>query len=185
MAADPTKPRLIELGALSLRLDPNGAFAREITCAGEELFRGIGFVVRDANWGTPALRASVEVEPAGDGFEARAKGRVEIAGESLDWSIVWTVDAAGLEARAAFSSPGGFSTNRTGFVVLHSLGASRGRAVRVAHPGGAVEETHFPDHVSPHQPFFDIEALEYRTSAGHGVDIAFEGEVFEIEDQRN
>jgi hypothetical protein len=45
----------VSLGKLVLRLDRNGAFAREISVGGEELFRGIGFVVRDANWGTPVL----------------------------------------------------------------------------------------------------------------------------------
>ena len=46
---------VVSLGKLGLRLDRNGAFAREISVGGEELFRGIGFVVRDANWGTPVL----------------------------------------------------------------------------------------------------------------------------------
>jgi D-apionolactonase len=90
-----------------------------------------------------------------------------------------------LEAKGRASSVAGFHTNRTGFVVLHSLGATRGRPVKVFHPGGGIEETTFPDLVSPHQPFFDIEALEYTTAAGNRLRLSFSGEVFEIEDQRN
>ena len=70
-------------------------------------------------------------------------------------------------------------------MVLHNLGASRGRPVKVFHPFGGIEETTFPDLVSPHQPFFDIEALEYATAAGSRLRRSFSGEVFEIEDQRN
>jgi hypothetical protein len=57
--------------------------------------------------------------------------------------------------------------------------------VKVFHPGGGIEETTFPELVSPHQPFFDIEALEYTTAAGTRLRLSFSGEVFEIEDQRN
>jgi hypothetical protein len=90
-----------------------------------------------------------------------------------------------VEARGRASSASGFDTNRTGFVVLHSLGAARGRPVTVTHPDGRVEETRFPELVSPHQPFFDIAAMEYETAAGHRLRLVFEGEVFETEDQRN
>jgi D-apionolactonase len=178
-------PKRLTVGSLSAVVDPNGSFARAIRIGEEEIFRGIGFVVRDANWGTPALTASAQFDIQTDRATVASAGRVTLSGETLDWSVQWTIAQAGLEAHARFSSQTGFSTNRTGFVVLHSLGASRGRPLVVTHPDGRSEEAVFPDLVSPHQPFFDIAALAYDTQAGHRISLAFEGEVFETEDQRN
>jgi D-apionolactonase len=175
----------VSLGALALKLDRNGAFAREISLDGEELFRGVGFVVRDANWGTPALSAEAVISRQDGRIVAESGGTLDSAGGDLTWSAAWTIADNWIEATARASSRSGFETNRTGFVALHSLPAARGRPVKVTHPDGSVEETLFPDLVSPHQPFFDIAALEYTTSAGHRLRLSFKGEVFEIEDQRN
>ena len=175
----------VSLGKLVLRLDRNGAFAREISVGGEELFRGIGFVVRDANWGTPVLTSNAILSRQNDRATAKSGGELDLSGGDLTWSAEWSITEGGLEAKGRASSVTGFHTNRTGFVVLHSLGATRGRPVKVFHPGGGIEETTFPDLVSPHQPFFDIEALEYTTAAGNRLRLSFSGEVFEIEDQRN
>jgi D-apionolactonase len=185
MTATDASFQSLSLGALSLRLDDNGAFAREISLDGEELFRGIGLVVRDANWGTPTLSASAAVVQHPDLATVKSGGVLNHSGSDLTWSIDWSVTPRGIEAKAVATSRSGFDTNRTGFVVLHSLLATRGRAVHVTHPDGKIEETRFPDLVSPNQPFFDIVALEYTTAAGHRLRLRFEGESFEIEDQRN
>jgi D-apionolactonase len=175
----------VSLGQLALRLDPIGAFAREISLGGEELFRGIGFVVRDAHWGTPTLTGETILSRQNGRTSAKSGGDLNITSGDLTWSTEWSITESGLEVKGTASSVVGFETNRTGFVILHSLGATRGRAVKVFHPGGGIEETTFPDLVSPHQPFFDIEALEYTTTAGTRLRLSFSGEVFEIEDQRN
>ncbi len=176
---------VVSLGKLVLHLDRNGAFAREISVEGEELFRGIGFVVRDANWGTSALTSEAILSRQNDRATVKSGGELDASGGDLTWSAEWSITEGGLEAKGRASSLTGFDTNRTGFVVLHSLGATRGRPVKVFHPGGGIEETTFPELVSPHQPFFDIEALEYTTAAGTRLRLSFSGEVFEIEDQRN
>ncbi len=185
MPDHPAPYEAVSLGRLALRLDRNGAFAREISLRGEELFRGIGFVVRDANWGTPVLTGEATLSRQNDRATVTSGGGLDVAGGDLTWSTEWSITEGGLEAKGRASSVTGFETNRTGFVILHSLGATRGRPVKVFHPGGGIEETTFPDLVSPHQPFFDIEALEYTTTAGNRLRLSFSGEVFEIEDQRN
>ncbi|WP_026873728.1 hypothetical protein [Inquilinus limosus] len=183
MTATSSEP--LTLGPLALRLDRNGAFAREIVLDGEELFRGIGFVVRDANWGTPHLPAKARVTRDPGRATATASGTLDHPAGDLNWSVTWTVTDRMIEGRARVTSTSGFETNRTGFVVLHSLGAARGRPVAVTHPDGRIEEARFPELVSPHQPFFDIAGMDYETSAGHRLRLTFEGEVFETEDQRN
>ncbi|MFE0753145.1 hypothetical protein ACFW16_04265 [Inquilinus sp. NPDC058860] len=185
MTADASSSGHLSQGGLDLRLDRNGAFAREISLDGEELFRGIGFVVRDVNWGTADLPAEARLRRQDGRVTATAGGALDRSAGDLTWSVAWTVTDRMVEARARASSASGFDTNRTGFVVLHSLGAARGRPVAVTHPDGRVEETRFPELVSPHQPFFDIAAMEYKTAAGHWLRLVFEGEVFETEDQRN
>ncbi len=185
MTADASSSGRLSQGGLDLRLDRNGAFAREISLDGEELFRGIGFVVRDVNWGTADLPAEARLQRQDGQVTATAGGALDLAAGDLAWSVAWTVTDRMVEARARASSASGFDTNRTGFVVLHGLGAARGRPVAVTHSDGRVEETRFPDLVSPHQPFFDIAAMEYETAAGHRLRLMFEGEVFETEDQRN
>lgn len=172
-------------GALTALIDDNGAFLREIAIGNEEAFRGIGFVVRDAKWGTPALASAARSAEADGVLTVESGGELATASGDLSWSVVWTFAESTIEARAEWLSGAGFLTNRTGFVVLHSLGASRGRPVRITRPDGRLEVASFPELVSPHQPFLDIAAMEYETAGGSRLRIAFKGEVFEIEDQRN
>jgi hypothetical protein len=175
----------IRKGDLTAVVDDNGAFLREIEIGEEELFRGIGFVARDSDWGTPALDGIAAASEAAGGTQVKSAGELETAAGDLSSSITWTIGEDRIEASAQWSSRSGFSTNRTGFVALHSLGATRGQSVRVTHPDGAVETTRFPRLVSPHQPFFDIAAMDYETVGGRRLRLTFSGEIFEIEDQRN
>src|SRR5699024_9606535 len=80
-------------------------------------------------------------------------------------------------------SDGDLATNRTGLVVLHPPDLA-GTEAQVTHPGGDTEQSAFPVSISPHQPMWDIRGLQW-TSGGAGVQVWFEGDVFEMEDQRN
>lgn len=175
----------IREGELTAIVDDNGAFLREIAIGDEELFRGIGFVVRDSDWGTPALPATAIHSGAAGKLHVSSAGELQISAGDLSWSIDWTIREDHIEARAEWSSRSGFVTNRIGFVILHSLAATRGRLVRVTHPGGGSETTRFPQLVSPGQPFFDIAAMHYESLGGRRLSLTFSGETFEIEDQRN
>ncbi|MDQ0392505.1 hypothetical protein [Labrys monachus] len=180
------QPQTFTLGSIAFALDPNGSFLRAVRMAGEEIFRGIGFAVRDANWGTPSLEATPRISRDDASIRIDSEGRLLQGGATLDWSLRWTIRGETIEGHLQASSREGFHTNRTGFVVLHGLEASRNRPVRIVHPDREeAEDSVFPDLVSPHQPFFDIAGMAYETGAGHGVEIGFEGEVFECEDQRN
>jgi len=75
-------------------------------------------------------------------------------------------------------------TNRTGFIVLHPAGLA-GQAVKVAHVDGREETAHFPEHISPSQPIFNIRALSHEISPGVFATCRMEGDAFEMEDQRN
>ena len=50
----------------------------------------------------------------------------------------------------------------------------------MTHTSGEVSQIEFPRDIVPHQPAYDIRAL-----SSEGVTVAFEGDAFEMEDQRN
>ncbi|HEU5317113.1 MAG TPA: hypothetical protein VFX49_13475, partial [Chloroflexota bacterium] len=142
--------------------------------------------VRDHNWGTPPPHFTrYKVEARDDSFTARftaehVSGDVDLVWEgtidgSAGGTIAFTFDAT---ARATFLS------NRIGLYVLHPMEAA-GSQVEVRHTDGSTERGTFPIDVSPHQPFFDVAALRQELAPGVTVEIGFEGEVFEMEDQRN
>src|SRR5690606_29169833 len=76
-------------------------------------------------------------------------------------------------------------TNRTGLCVLHPIPQCAGKPVRVEHVDGLVEEGVSPELISPHQPFFQVRRLSHEVRPGVRITVTMEGDVFEMEDQRN
>jgi hypothetical protein len=76
------------------------------------------------------------------------------------------------------------AVNRAGFVLLHPIAGVAGAELEVRRPDGSMETARFPERISPRQPVFDIAGLRHRVGPVE-VEIAMEGEVFEMEDQRN
>ena len=74
--------------------------------------------------------------------------------------------------------------NRAGFVLLHPIAGVAGTPVEVRAPDGSVAAARFPERISPSQPIFDIAGMRHRIGPVE-IDIAMDGEVFEMEDQRN
>jgi len=78
-----------------------------------------------------------------------------------------------------------FWRNRIGFCVLHPIPECAGRPCRVDKADGTVAQGTFPDAISPHQPFLDMRAISHEVTPGVWAAVRFEGDVFEMEDQRN
>jgi hypothetical protein len=79
-----------------------------------------------------------------------------------------------------------FMKNRIGLCVLHPAGLA-GMPCTVSQVGGSQYVTAFPNEITPDQPplpFTDIVGLSYAAGAAQVV-IHFDGEAFEMEDQRN
>jgi hypothetical protein len=173
-----TESRTWRSGAWSLEL--RGDEFADIAFAGRPVLRSVRAVIRDRNWDTAELvidrvrdsgvTLSLHVRSAGLGSSFRGVVRVEARASRL-------VVIADLESEHEFS------TNRTGLVVLHPP-LLAGEALRVTHSDGTTQETSFPLAISPHQPVFDIAQLSWLDS-GSEVSVAFAGDVFEMEDQRN
>ena len=75
-----------------------------------------------------------------------------------------------------------FRRNRIGLCLLHPMDLA-GQPVEVETPQGIVRGA-FPAAISPHQPFLDIVALRQRAGDAT-LEVRFEGDLFEMEDQRN
>ncbi len=141
--------------------------------------------IRDRNWNTiePHYLAS-EMDRNDDGFTVRFVA--ENVGHDIDfqWNGLITGTGDGVvTATMDGMARRGFLKNRIGWCVLHPMELA-GTAVAVQTPDGVVAG-HFPDRIAPHQPFIDMQAITYQTPAGGELEIRFEGDLFEMEDQRN
>ncbi len=175
--------REVSVGVLSFTIE--GLALRWIRFAGVEVLRGVAFVVRDRDWGTyQPVVAIEEFARNTDGIRIRLGARIVEGEATLACRIVVQAAADRLSIAGSVTSHGRFETNRTGFVVLHG-GECAGGPVRVQHAAGGRTGATFPLLVSPHQPFFDIAAIEHEPAAGLVAEVRFSGDVFEMEDQRN
>jgi len=117
-----------------------------------------------------SLRLILDV--AWKGYGARYAGRVTLLFQAENLTV--SFQGAAVEE---------FASNRIGLVVLHRPDDA-GRRVSVTSPDGNLTESAFPTHISPHQPFKDISALDWeRDQITYRLD--FDGDIFETEDQRN
>lgn len=162
--------REIALGEWKLELRDDDL--AQIRFRGHEVLRSVRAVVRDRDWNTAVWTvesvADDSIALSSTSFDNRFDGSLSLVADESSLRISFEVDAEDE-----------FWTNRTGLVVLHPAALSAA-PLTITHTSGLVSRTHFPTDISPHQPAFDIRALE-----AEGVTVAFEGDAFEMEDQRN
>ncbi|MEW1835754.1 hypothetical protein [Microbacterium sp. NPDC079995] len=161
-------------------LELRGDEFADIAVDGRVVLRSIRAVVRDADWETADLVV--------DRVHARDESlmlHVRSVGLGSAFAGVVRVEARPSQLRVLLDleSAAEFATNRTGLVVLHPPTLA-GTTVEVRHPNGALTRGVFPRKISPHQPVRDIMGLTWPID-GATLDLAFEGDVFEMEDQRN
>lgn len=171
----------LKAGRLSLNLS-NGML-RYLRLDGLEVVRGLYFALRDKNWNTiPEEVISVDADIAQNCFSIHYRTRYTDPAEGIDFTVSGRIDGSensvikwefdGLAQRA-------FKRNRIGFCLLHPASAA-GAPCQIVHGDGTSEDSIFPTLISPHQPFMDLKSIAYA-----GVVSEFEGDVFEMEDQRN
>lgn len=153
---------------------------RHLRVGGVEAIRGLSFLVRDRDWGTVAP-AITELAMAGGRVSYAA--RYDMGGGSLVARIALSLTPDSLTAEVVATAHGTVETNRAGFTVLHPIQGVAGAPVRVGHSDGSTEETRFPALIAPWQPFTDIASLTHQ-AGGLRIACRFEGDVFEMEDQR-
>ena len=176
--------RILKAGSLSAELDAGNL--RHIRFGGVEIIRAISFIVRDHNWGTynPVI-TDLAINGTDDGLTVTYKAVARDERQSFSYAAEITLGEDGTLAFAARGEANtAFLTNRTGFVVLHPSAAS-GLPVTIEHADGAVEEGRFPEIIDPVQPMMNLRALTHEAAPGLRVSCRMEGDVYEMEDQRN
>lgn len=152
-----------------------------------EAVRMIFPALRDDHWVTIPMKISNEtVTEKERAFNIRFHGSFtsSVVKFEADFSIDGSEDGTiifGMNGKAL----NGFKSKRTGLCVHHPIHGSAGREVEIIHPGEKTEKLSFPLLISPHRPFTDVTGMRYVTSNNIAVEIDFEGDEFETEDQRN
>jgi hypothetical protein len=157
---------------------------RRVRWRGVELIRGLECLVRDAEWKTETFADVRETLPADEHSFACERSFTTMAG-ALGGTVSFTGAADGtLTARMRMQVLRDVVVNRVGFVILHPAHRLAGAPLHVVHTDRSTEASRFPELVTPAQPAKDIAGLSYSTG-GAVARIAFEGDTFEMEDQRN
>ncbi len=183
-------PRPIELraGPLTLSFEPHTAFLRHIRLGDHEVVRAIYAAVRDHNWATILPQVTIrKQEIKADSFHLAFDAVCQRGGIDYFWQGTITGDAKG---RIQFIFDGtaksDFLRNRIGICILHPIAECAGRPCVIGHSDGSVEPGSFPRDISPQQPFFDIRSVSYEVAnTGINARLEVEGDIFEMEDQRN
>jgi hypothetical protein len=184
---DAPLPEQIPLRAGPLSLVYEAGDLRYIRLGEREILRRVYVAIRDRNWGTvlprlsnlkkqmgrDSFRISYDVENQQGDIEFSWKGSIIGAANG---TITFTMEG---EARSTFLR------NRIGFCVLHPIRECAGQPCVVEHSDGKREKTTFPGYISPQQPFLDMRSISHEVLPGVTVEVRFEGDVFEMEDQRN
>ena len=181
------EPLILRAGPLRMRFE-NGEL-RYLTAGGQEVVRRVYAAVRDRNWGTvPGILSAVHIAQAEDAFRVtftctHQQGEVDFA-----WQGTLSGDAHGqLRYHLDGAAQNTFWKNRIGICVLIPPGCA-GAAARVTHTDGQQGDCRLPLEVNPNQPVAPFERLRgvgYPAGEGLWVELGLEGDLFELEDQRN
>lgn len=175
----------LRAGPLSATLDRGEL--RWIRLGGREVLRGIYGAVRGPGWETvPAHLKTERVEAGEEAFAVVFEARHEDGPLRFGWHGRIEGDRDGtirflFEGRADTA----FLKNRVGLCVLHPTDGCAGRRCEVEHGDGRTTVGVFPLDVAPHQPFLDVRAIRHSVGDGRTLEVRFDGEWFETEDQRN
>jgi hypothetical protein len=177
-------PQRHDLRAGPLTAVLEGGDLRYVKLGGEIVVLRLYAAIRDRNWGTIEPRfLSYELERGDEGFSVRFTAENVSSDVDFEWqgSITGTPDGV-ITATMDGVARKSFLRNRIGWCVLHPMELA-GVSATVETPDGTVEGV-FPDLISPHQPFVDMQSIRHATAGGEIV-IRFEGDLWEMEDQRN
>lgn len=162
---------------------------RYISLGKREIVRRIYFAARDRTWGTaPNVLHDVQLDDGGDCFQIR------YTCENIfnDIDFIWQGEIVGSAEGCITVSMNGiarsrFQKNHIGLCVLHPAACS-GVACEVLHVDGTRSAGNLPKRIHPYQPiapFDNIRGFRQHIHKEAWLDLQYEGELFEMEDQRN
>ena len=176
------QPEPVVLGPLSVLIDSSGI--RQLSWNNTEVLRGLIVAVRDANWGNAAAEDIQQDISCNECHFSLKRHACYFAG-ALETELTLSATNRGeLTAKLTLTAHRDVQLNRAGFSLLHPLQGVSGQPLTIVHKNGSQQTTGFPAKITPSQPALDIVSMRHQID-GIDVTINFEGEVFEMEDQRN
>jgi hypothetical protein len=193
---DEPLPEQISLRAGPLSLIYEDGDLRYVKLGDKEILRRIYVAIRDRNWGTVLPKISnLQVDVGQDSFRIS----YDVENKEGDIDFVWKGTITGdPDGKVSFAMDGEarstFMRARIGFCILHPMEYA-GAACRLEHVDGTTEEHDFPQYIAPQfvidgevkpvHPFNEMRAMAYEVAPGLWAETRFEGDIFEMEDQRN
>jgi len=151
-----------------------------------EVVRMIYFAVRDENWHTAPYTIHHEVvEEKENGFTISYTSIHRLPG--IEYKTLVSIIAEGnvIYLKVNGEALSSFKRNRIGICVHHPIKEYSGKELTIKRKDGTTYIERFPELISPHQPFKDIQEMECLVNDALLTRLIFEGDVFETEDQRN
>ena len=191
-SGDPvTQGRPVRFGPFSAVLTETEL--RYVAIDDRELVRRVHVAVRDPDWGT--LRPTIEIlgiADQGGRFEMEAHLRYRDDPIRFDCDIRIKGGETGFEYEMDGTCGSDFAYNRIGLCVMLPLEGCVEAPYRAAGPAGSTTGT-LPRHVGPQLirgdeilPLFPgFDRLAIMTTIGYDLDLELDGDLFEMEDQRN
>lgn len=182
---DLPQSQILKAGSLSCMYEMGNL--RYISLGKTELVRKVYGAVRKENWTTIRYKIQNEnviINESGFTISYTAIYSGDINLYKADYHIEGKADNS-----ISFSMKGialaDLKKNRIGLCVLHPLKECHNRKAIVTKPDGTVYHSVFPELVSPSLPFLEMSQLQWITENSLTVQLNFEGDIFETEDQRN
>ena len=176
---------VLRAGPLTLLLEQGEL--RRIRLGNREIIRRIYVGLRGPDWRTiPGLLSELKVEAAADSFQAW----YTLTHKQAEYDFIWKVAISGtpdggLRFQADGKAGSDFATNRAAICLLHPLRECVGGPARYTGSDGQVRTGRFPETIKPDQPFLDFQAFAHEAAPGLWASLKYEGDTFEMEDQRN
>ncbi|MGC2174211.1 MAG: hypothetical protein WA614_01975 [Acidimicrobiales bacterium] len=195
-----TARRVAPMEPVPLRAGPSSALfvdgdLRTICYNGVEVVRRIYVAVRDLDWNTLSGQMSnLDIVSDANSFDIRFSQRHVTGDVDFEWSAFITGDDHGrLTYQMDGEARSDFAYAKIGICVHHAVRGFRGQRFTSAAPGGRTAGL-LPDVIGPQihlddgtdLPLFDpFDQLTLFHEGGGSARFAFEGDLWEMEDQRN
>ncbi len=183
----PDLPSPVVLTAGPLKMIYENGFLKHINLEGNEVVNMIYYALRDQDWRTfHGTIKNEKIKSNANGFDVSYRSVVS-AGK-----IQYVFDCqikGNKEGKIEFSVRGesyaNFKRNRIGFCVLHSVNAYAGKSLKILTADKKELDGVFPELAEPFQPFINIKTVQWEPVNGWEAVLKFDGDIFEMEDQRN
>jgi hypothetical protein len=158
---------------------------RSIMHGKTEIIRRIYLALRDQHWNTIPYRITkTDIQQNENNFSLCFEANHLHKSIKFQWNGLIECDRNGtIRFQIRGKALSTFDRNRIGLCLLFPLSFS-GKPVSISDSEGTVVNGRFPVDISPHQPFLDITAIQ-GAAADVRYTVNFDGDIFEMEDQRN